>query len=83
MKPINHASVFSFVVPVFPARFNCKSFKKNEFYLFEICDKKEILSKESININVSLKDFSPADNDRINVELSSNGLRVFNQKLVL
>ena len=55
--------------------------KKNEFYLFEICDKKEILSKESININVSLKDFSPADNDRINIELSSNGLRVFNQKV--
>ena len=55
--------------------------KKIEFYLFEICDKKEILSKESINMNVKLKDFNLADNDRINLELSSNGLRVFNQKV--
>ena len=55
--------------------------KKNEFYLFEICDKKEILSKESININVKFIDFNPQDNDRINLELSSNGLRVFNQKV--
>ena len=55
--------------------------KKNEFYLFEICDKKEILSKESINMNVKLKDFDPSDNDRVNLQLSSNGLRVFNQKV--
>ena len=55
--------------------------KKIEFYLFEICDKKEILSKESININVKIKDFNLVDNDRIILELSSNGLRVFNQKV--
>ena len=54
--------------------------KKIEFYLFEICDKKEILSKESISINVTIKNFNPVDNDRINLELSSNSLRVFNQK---
>ena len=39
------------------------------------------MSNERININVSLKDISPVDNDRINLELSSNGLRVFNQKV--
>ena len=30
---------------------------------------------------LSLKDFNPAEIDRLNLELSSNGLRVFNQKV--
>ena len=55
--------------------------KKNEFYLFEICDKEEILSKESINLYIEFEDFNPAEIDRLNLELSSNGLRVFNQKV--
>ena len=32
-------------------------------------------------MNVKLKDFEPSDNDRVNLQLSSNGLRVYNQKV--
>lgn len=55
--------------------------KKKEFYLFEICDKEEILSKESINLYIEFEDFNTDEIDRLNLELSSNGLRVFNQKV--
>ena len=54
-----------------------------DLYLFKICDKKEITSKESISFSIKLNEFKPINFSRINLELSSNNLRVFNQAVEL
>ena len=51
------------------------------FIFLKFVIKRRFLSKESINLYIEFEDFNPAEIDRLNLELSSNGLRVFNQKV--